>query len=84
MLVPMLHTSSQFDRMRALHELWNEKYPHRPKARGMPLTGLTNARPEVVAIVEDLEALREDLPFDPFEFMEWEAPFDDARVDTFD
>ena len=84
MLVPMLHTYSQFDRIRARHDLWNGQYPHRPKARGMPLTGLTNARPETVAIVEDLEALREQLPFDPFEFMDWEPPFDDSRIDTFD
>ena len=84
MLVPMLHTYSQFDRMRARHDLWNEKYPHRPKARGMPLTGLTNARPETLAIAEKLEALREHLPFDPLEFLDWEPPFENHRVDTFD
>ena len=72
MLIPELHTYSQFDRIRARHELWNEKYPHRAKARGIPFTGLSNARPETLAIQQNLEDLREDLPFDPLEFMDWE------------
>jgi arylsulfatase A-like enzyme len=74
LLVPMVHTYSQFDRIRARHELWIEKYPNRAKARGIPFTGLSNARPETTVIGERLEALRKDLPFDPFEFMDWEPP----------
>jgi hypothetical protein len=58
MLIPALHMYSQFDRIRARHELWTEKYPHQKKARGVPLTGLTNARPETVAIVDRRAALR--------------------------
>ena len=84
MLVPMVHTYSQFDRIRARHDLWNQKYPHRKKARGIPFTGLTNARPETLAIGEKLEALRDQLPFDPFEFMDWEPPFDAGQVNAVD
>ena len=84
MLVPALHMYSQFDRMRARHELWMEKYPNRKKARGMPLTGLENARPETIAIGEKLEALRAELPFDPLEFMDWEPPADRSKINAVD
>ena len=33
---------------------------------------------------QHLEALRADLPFDPFEFMDWEPPWEDQRTNTFD
>jgi hypothetical protein len=39
----MLHTYSQFDRVRARHYLWNQKCPNRAKARGIPFTGLSKA-----------------------------------------
>jgi arylsulfatase len=84
MLVPALHMYSQFDRMRARHELWMEKYPNRKKARGMPLTGLENPRPETIAISEKLEALRAELPFDPLEFMDWEPPADSSKINAVD
>ncbi|MGI9667515.1 MAG: sulfatase-like hydrolase/transferase [Acidimicrobiia bacterium] len=84
LLVPMVHTYSQFDRIRARHELWNEKYPHRDKARGIPFTGLSNARPETLAIGEKLEALQDDLPFDAFEFMDWEPPWEQQQMNAVD
>jgi arylsulfatase len=49
------------------HEMWKEKYPNRPKARGVAFTGIENARPETLAIKTNLEALRKRLPFDPLE-----------------
>jgi arylsulfatase len=48
-LVPLIHTQGQFNRMRARHELMKKKYPDVPNARGIPLTGLSNARPETAA-----------------------------------
>jgi len=36
--------------MRARHELFKKKYPDVPDAHGIPCTGLTNARPETLAI----------------------------------
>jgi arylsulfatase len=73
-LVPLIWQSGQWDRMLARHELWKEKYPNRPKARGIPFTGIENARPETRAIGERFERLREQLPFDPLEFLQFNMP----------
>jgi arylsulfatase len=73
-LVPLIWQSGQWDRMLARHELWKEKYPNRPKARGIPFTGIENARPETKAIGERFERLREQLPFDPLEFLQFSMP----------
>jgi arylsulfatase len=69
------------------HTLWKEKYPDKPKARGIPFTGIDNARPETIKIGEDFEKLRADFPFDPLEFIQFNMP--DAlkvtqRVDAVD
>ncbi|MDH3226562.1 MAG: hypothetical protein OEM67_05680 [Thermoleophilia bacterium] len=47
-----------------------------------PSTGLVNARPETRAISKQLEALRGQLPFDPFECMDWEPAWQDQRIDV--
>jgi arylsulfatase len=78
-LVPLIWTSGQFDRMLARHEIWKEKYPDREKARAVPFTGIDNARPETKAIGDTLEQLREELPFDPLEFIQFNMP-DEFRV----
>ena len=46
MLVPLIHTQGQFARMRFRHELMKKKYPDVDNAKDIPLTGLSNARPE--------------------------------------
>ena len=43
--------------MRARHELMKMKYPDVPNAKGIPYTGLSNARPETLAIAERVKAL---------------------------
>ncbi len=73
-LVPLIWTSGQFDRMLARHLLWKEKYPDTEKARGIPFTGVENARPEMKAIGDTLEQLSEELPFDPMEFLSFTLP----------
>jgi arylsulfatase len=78
-LVPMIWSSGQFDRMLIRHLLWKEKYPDKEKGRAVPFTGIDNARPETQAIGDTLEQLREELPFDPLEFLELELP-DELRV----
>ena len=75
MLVPMLHFNSQFNTIRARHELWKKKYPDTPHRRGVPFTGLANARPETKALAEPPVDLKK-LPFDPMEHIEHELPFD--------
>jgi len=73
-LVPLIWTSGQFDRMLARHEIWKEQYPDKEKARGVPFTGIDNARPETIAIGDTLERLRKELPFDPLEFLKFNMP----------
>ena len=73
-LVPLIWSSGQFDRMLARHEIWKRKYPDKDKARGIPFTGIDNARPETKAIGDTLEQLRKELPFDPLEFLKYEMP----------
>ncbi|MGI9641784.1 MAG: sulfatase-like hydrolase/transferase, partial [Acidimicrobiia bacterium] len=73
-LVPLIWTSGQFDRILARHLLWKEKYPDTQKARGIPFTGIENARPETKAIGDTLEQLSEELPFDPMEFLNFTLP----------
>ncbi len=74
MLVPLIHTQGQFNRMRARHELMKKKYPDKPKAHGIPYTGLSNARPETKAIGEQMRRNIRRLPFDPREYLEFEVP----------
>ena len=73
-LVPLIWQSGQWDRMLKRHLIWMEKYPNRPKARGIPFTGIDNARPETLAIGERLQELRGQVPFDPLEFVDFELP----------
>jgi hypothetical protein len=40
----------QFNRMVARHQLFKKKYPDKSNAKGIPYTGLSNARPETKAI----------------------------------
>ena len=85
LLIQMLHFSEPFNRMRALHELWKKKYPDLPAAYGPAYTGLSNARPETLALSKPPNTLK-TLPFDPLEIIEDmdRLPFDpkaEADVD---
>ena len=64
-----------FNIMVARHNLWKQKYPDHSMPRAMPLTGITDARPETDAASSpriDPDAV----PFDPLEFLkelpDWE------------
>ena len=81
MLVPMIHTQGQFNRMRARHELMKKRYPDKDKAHGIPYTGLANARPETRAIGEQMRSTIEKLPFDVREYLELEIPGSKADPD---
>ena len=67
MLVPLIHTQGQFHRMLARHELMKTKFPDVPNAKGIPLTGLENARPETKRIYENV---RRNMNAGPFKFDE--------------
>lgn len=73
-LVPLIHTQGQFSRMRARHELMKNTYPDKQNAKGIPLTGLSNARPETKAIAETVKRNIQELPFSIQEYLEYEPP----------
>jgi arylsulfatase len=81
MLVPLIHTQGQFNRMRARHELMKRKYPDKKKAYGIPYTGLSNARPETKAIADGMKRNIQNLPFDVKEYIEFEIPGSKADPD---
>jgi len=67
--------------MRARHELMKKKYPDVPNAKGIPYTGLANARPETRAIAERVRKNIDMMPFDVREFLEFEIPGSDSVGD---
>jgi arylsulfatase len=73
-LVPLIHTQGQFMIMRKRHELMKNKYPDKPNAKGIPLTGLSNARPETKAIGDMVRRNLQGLPFSLQEFFQHEPP----------
>ena len=75
MLTTLLHYKGAFNRMQARHELWKQKYPDSPPARGPAFTGLANARPETQALSKAPINMK-DLPFDPLQYLEYDPPFD--------
>jgi len=76
-LVPLIHTQGQFNQMRARHELMKKKYPDVSNAKGIPYTGLANARPETHAIADRVQAAVDAMPFDIREYLEFEIPGSD-------
>ena len=79
-LVPYLHTGSSFTQMRARHELWKQKYPDRPTKRGVPFTGIDNAREATKQLANPPVDL-DTLPFDPLEYINFELPWDGLDAD---
>jgi arylsulfatase len=80
-LVPLIHTQGQFNRMVARHELFKKKYPDVPNAKGIPYTGLSNARPETRAIEERIKRVMEIMPCDVKEYLEFDVPGSDSVGD---
>lgn len=62
-MLPMFPTKGMFAMMRARHEIWKEKYPDVHEARGMPFTGIENARPETLK-ASKLRFNKDEVPFD--------------------
>jgi len=73
-LVPLIHTQGQFTRMQSRHELMKKKYPDKPSGKGIPLTGLSNARPETKEIKNMVEKYMELLPIDMEDYIEYDDP----------
>jgi arylsulfatase len=79
-LVPMLSAKGMFDLMKTRHELWMQKYPDTPEARGYPFTGLENPRPATKAASQPRVDLSK-LPFDPAEAIKKVPGWDGAEFD---
>jgi len=80
-LVPLIHTQGQFNRMRARHELFKKKYPDVDNGKGIPYTGLSNARPETKAIADRVKAVVDSMPFDVKEYLKFDVPGSDSVGD---
>jgi arylsulfatase len=74
MLVPLIHTQGQFKRMRFRHELMKKKYPDKPSGKGIPLTGISNARPETKAIKTMVEKYMKLMPIDVNDYINYDDP----------
>ncbi|MCT4622101.1 MAG: sulfatase-like hydrolase/transferase [Schleiferiaceae bacterium] len=71
-LVPLIHTQGQFNRMAFRHELMKKKYPDKPNAKGIPLTGIANARQETKDIKKMVEEYMKLFPFDTEEYIQYD------------
>ncbi|MFA0812220.1 sulfatase-like hydrolase/transferase [Microbulbifer epialgicus] len=80
-LVPLIHTQGQFNHMLARHRLFKKKYPDMPSGKGIPYTGLSNARPETKAIGERVRAVVKEMPFSIEEYLEFKVPGEDKVGD---
>jgi len=61
-MIPMIHFQGQFTAMRERHEMFKKAYPDSENARGIPYTGLSNARPETLEIVKRLKREKVAMP----------------------
>jgi arylsulfatase len=72
-LVPLIHTQGQFTRMQIRHELMKQEYPDSPNGKGIPLTGISNARPETKAIKEMVENQIKLMPIDVEKYIQFDG-----------
>ena len=79
-MVPMFPTKGMFTSMRARHEIWKEKYPDSEEARGMPFTGIANARPETIAASKP-RFTKDPVPFDVEEVMKRSLKWENFEAD---
>lgn len=74
-MLPMFGAKGMFNQMKLRHQTWATRYPNQGQNRGLPLTGIEGARPEVQAAGQ-FRVDPDRLPFDPYDFLqqqpEWE------------
>jgi hypothetical protein len=61
--------------------LFKKKYPDVSNGKGIPYTGLSNARPETKAMGDRVKAITDSMPFDVQEYLEFEIPGGDSVGD---
>lgn len=79
-MLPMFPTKGLFATMRARHEVWKEKYPDSDEARGLPFTGIENARPETIKASQP-RFRKKDLPFDVEKVMQQSRKWENFEAD---
>jgi arylsulfatase len=67
-MVPMFPAKGMFNMMKVRHELFMQRYPNTPEERDWPLTGISNARPDVVTAGQSRVDFSK-LPFDPMDYL---------------
>lgn len=74
-MLPMFPAKGMFNQMKLRHQTWATRYPNTGQNRDLPLQNLKDPRPEIAAAGR-FRVDPEDLPFDPYEFLqqqpEWE------------
>ena len=71
-MLPGFPLKGMFSAMKARHKIWIEEYPNTPPVRGLPYTGITDARPEVIEASKP-RFKNEDVPFDVEKVLEREG-----------
>lgn len=64
-----MKTGPIYAAMKVRHQIWKEKYPDAKEARGLPFTGIANARPETIRSSKPLFT-KDEVPFDVEAVME--------------
>ena len=64
-----------------LREHVKQKYPDVSNGKGIPYTGLSNARPETKAIADRVKSVVDIMPFDIEEYLEFHIPDSDSVGD---
>ena len=80
MMLPMFPTKGMFNTMKARHEIWMEKYPNVDEAKGFPLTGIANARPETIKASKS-RFNKGDVPFDVDEVLKRSREYEKFEAD---
>lgn len=78
-MLPMFPTKGMFSTMKARHEIWKEEYPNSEEARGLPFTGIENARPETIKASQP-RFNKNEVPFDVQKVMEESKKWENFEV----
>ncbi len=62
-MLPGFPMKGMFTAMKARHEIWTEKYPNTKPVRGLPFTGIKDARPEIITASKP-RFKQSEVPFD--------------------
>jgi arylsulfatase len=79
-MLQMFPTKGLFNAMKARHLLWKEKYPDTKEARGLPFTGIENARPETIKASKPRFS-KDEVPFDVEEVLRKSRELENFEAD---